>query len=75
MVTIEIDDDVWAVFKKSWELFDVKGKKHLVKMLEDDILDRSIEVIEDAEKKPERYGMSEIEMEKWRNVKPTISNE
>ena len=52
MVTIEIDDYVWAVFEKSWELFDVKGKKHLVKMLEDDILDRSIEVIEDAEKNP-----------------------
>ena len=64
MVTIEIDDDVWAVFEKSWEPFDVKGKKHVVKMLEDDILDRSIEVIEDAEKNPESYGLSEIELEK-----------
>ena len=50
MVTIEIDYYVQAVFEKSWDLFDVKGKKHLVKMLEDDILERSIEVIEDAEK-------------------------
>jgi hypothetical protein len=65
MVTIEIRDDVWKVYQQSWALMGIRGHKELVKMLEDDLFDKSKTVIEDAETHliddtPEAYFRREI---------------
>ena len=46
LVKIEISDSVWEKYKLSWALMDIREHKDLVKMLEDDLLDKSNSVIE-----------------------------
>jgi hypothetical protein len=65
VVTIEIRDNVWKVYQQSWALMGIRGHKELVKMLEDDLFDKSKTVIEDAETHliddtPEAYFQREI---------------
>jgi hypothetical protein len=49
MVRIEIDDEVWQVYKKSWALMEVRTDEKLIRILEDQIWRESISVIEAAE--------------------------
>ena len=66
LVKIEISDDVWERYKLSWALMDIREHKDLVKMLEDDLLEKSNSVIEDSErqlmddKSPEALARREI---------------
>jgi hypothetical protein len=48
MVLVEIDNEVWALFKKSWALFGTKTHAELVKMLNVDLKETSLNIIEDA---------------------------
>ena len=45
MVSIEIDDKVWSVFKKSWALLGVKTEEELIEMLECELQEESDAVI------------------------------
>jgi hypothetical protein len=49
MVLIEIRGDAWEVYKRSWALMGIRSHDELVRILEDDIEEKSISVIEDAE--------------------------
>ena len=74
MVKIEIDDNVWSLFKKSLALMDVRGDDQLVRFLEMELTENSISVIEDAEKQllddtPEAYVQREMGREKERRKK------
>lgn len=65
MVFIEIDEGIWALFKKSWALFGIKTHVELVKMLNIDLMEQSLKVIEDAKNKlisyePEALVLREI---------------
>jgi hypothetical protein len=55
VVRIEIDDEVWVKWEESWKLFGVEGFEQLVKFLENDMYERSMECIEDAKRNPHRY--------------------
>lgn len=50
MVAIEIRDEIWELYKKSWAVMDVKKHDQLVRMLEHYIRDSSLEVLNDAKK-------------------------
>ena len=72
MVKIEIDDEVWQVYKKSWALMGVRTDEKLVAFLEDDLREKSLSVIEDGERlligdTPEAYVQREIGLEKERS--------
>jgi hypothetical protein len=65
MVLIEIRGDAWEVYKRSWALMGIRSHEELVRILEDDIEEKSISVIEDAERQliddePEAYVRREI---------------
>ena len=69
MVRIEIDDEVWSLYKKSWALMGVRTDEELFRMLEDQIWEECMNVIECAEKQliddtPEAYVQREIGLEK-----------
>jgi hypothetical protein len=75
MVRIEIDAEVWNVFKRSWALLGVRTDEELVRMLEDDLWEKSNNVLDDAETQliddtPEAYVRREIGLEKERLGKP-----
>ena len=68
---IEIDDEVWDVFKSSWALLGVREHRKLVAMLEDQLYRESQLVLLDAEQQliddtPEAYVRREIGLEKSR---------
>ena len=72
MVRIEIDDEVWQVYKKSWALMGVRTEEKLVAFLEDDLREKSLSVIDDGERlligdTPEAYVQREIGLEKERS--------
>jgi hypothetical protein len=54
MVRIEIDDEVWQVYKKSWALMGVRTEEKLIAYLEDDLWEKSLSVIEDSERQRAR---------------------
>jgi hypothetical protein len=60
LVTIAIPDKVWERVKLSWILFGVNDEQELIKMVVDDMLDKSNSVIEDAQEHPENYEESEL---------------
>jgi hypothetical protein len=65
LVRIEISDSVWERYKLSCALFGRREHQELVKMLEDDLFDKSNSVIDDGERQllddtPEAYGRREI---------------
>jgi hypothetical protein len=65
VVFVPIPDNVWETFKQSWALFGVREHQRLVEMLVDDMLDKSIGVLEDSERHlvkdtPEAYAKREI---------------
>jgi 23S rRNA maturation mini-RNase III len=69
-----ISDYVWKIYKKSWALMDVRDHERLVRFLEEDILEKSQDVIEDAEihlldDTPEAYVQREIGLKKERRKK------
>ncbi len=71
MVTIEIDDEVWELYKKSWALLGVRAHYELVRILEIDMQERSSDAIEDAKNHliddtPEAYVQREIGLQKER---------
>ena len=71
MVRIEIDGEVWQVYKKSWALMGVRTEEKLIAFLEDDLREKSLSVIEDGERlligdTPEAYVQREIGLEKER---------
>lgn len=71
---IEIDDEVWSLYKKSWALMGAKEHEDLVRMLEDTISTSSANVIEGAEMQliddtPEAYVQRQIGTEKEKRDK------
>jgi hypothetical protein len=60
MVKIEIDDEVWNLYRKSWVLCGVRDHYKQVKMLEDQLWTESSEIIEDLQWEFEAYGQQEI---------------
>jgi len=46
LVLIEIDDETWELYKKSWALFGVKPDDGVVKMLEVHMWEESMDVID-----------------------------
>lgn len=46
---IEISDEVWELWTRSWALLGIKKHEKLVKMLEDQMREESINVLEDGE--------------------------
>ena len=50
MVWIKIDNEAWALYKKSWKLLGTRKHTELVKMLERYIRESSLEVLIDARK-------------------------
>jgi hypothetical protein len=80
MVRIEIDDEVWGVFKRSWAVMGVRTDEHLIRMLEIDLWEGAISVLETAERAlisdtPEAYVRREIGLEKERSEKLEGSKE
>ena len=76
MVRIEIDDEVWQVYKKSWALMGVRTEEKLIAFLNDDLWEKSLSVIEDSERQliddtPEAYVQREIGLEKERKMQST----
>jgi hypothetical protein len=74
LVLIYVSDDVWEVYKKSWALMGIRDHEMLVRFLEDDIYERSLAVIDDAEKHliddtPEAYVQREIGLNKEQKEK------
>lgn len=74
MPLIWINDKVWDTYRKSWALMDVQNEATIRKFLEDDILQKSKIVIEDAETNllgdnPEAYAKREIGLIKERQRK------
>lgn len=72
MVRIEIDGEVWQVYKKSWALMGVRTDEKLIAFLEDDLREKSLSVIEDGERlligdTPEVYVQREIGLAKERS--------
>ncbi len=51
MVKIEIDDELWRLYKKSWVPFDVKTEDMVIVMLEDFMWREAADVLEGADKK------------------------
>lgn len=49
MVIVDIDDEVWDVYRRSWALMGVRGDKELVRFLEIDMWEHSCDVLEHAE--------------------------
>lgn len=77
MVWIEIDDEVWELYKKSWALFGVRTHEELVKTLNNSLWDDSIVVLEDSERhlisnEPEALMRREIGLTKEKMLKQLI---
>lgn len=71
MVQIEIDDEVWELFKASWALMGIRTHDELVRMLEVEMWENSSIVLDDAEvhlmdDTPEAYVRREIGLERER---------
>ena len=47
---IEISEEVWELWERSWALFGVKGEKQLIHMLEQQMEQESRNVLQDGEK-------------------------
>jgi len=52
MVLIEIDDEVWNKYKKSWAILGVKTDEDLIEMLESQLWEESINCIQAAKEGP-----------------------
>ena len=50
MVWIKIDNEAWAIYRKSWEIFGTIEHTELVRMLELYIRESSLDVLIDARK-------------------------
>jgi len=50
LVSIEIDDEVWEIYKKSWALLGTKTHEDLVRMLEVQLWEESYNCIKDSKK-------------------------
>jgi hypothetical protein len=79
LVQIYISDDVWEVYKKSWALMGIREHETLVRFLEDDLFERSMSVIDDAETHllddtPEAYVQREIGLVKERKVQKKVKS-
>jgi len=77
LVWIEIDDEAWELYKKSWALMGVKTHAGLVRMLERYIRESSMDVLGDAENilvsdEPEALVRREIGLMKGRMLKQLI---
>jgi|WetSurSiteA1Bulk_404760.scaffolds.fasta_scaffold381443_1 hypothetical protein len=71
---IEVDDEVWLKYKKSWALMGVRNHDQLTEMLEEQISQESDSVIQEAEIEllddtPEAYVQREMGLEKDRRKK------
>lgn len=71
MVKIEIADEAWDVYKRSWALMGIRTDEELVRIFEGDLRETSISVLENAETEliddtPEAYVRREIGLEKER---------
>lgn len=71
MVKIEIDDEVWSLYKKSWALMGIRTDEKLIDILEKEIQRESLAIIDAAKKDliddtPEAYVQREIGLEKER---------
>jgi hypothetical protein len=51
MVKIEIDDELWRLYKKSWVLFDVKTEDKVIVMLEDSTWRSTVDAPNGTDKK------------------------
>ena len=76
MVKIEIDDEVWNLYRKSWALLGVRDNYKLVEMLEDQMWRESSAVVADSKRQliddnPEAYVQREIGLEEERREKDT----
>ena len=49
VVLIEVDDEIWNLYKRSWALFGVKTHAELVRMLERYLEECSGDVLQEAE--------------------------
>jgi len=73
VVLIEVDDEIWNIYKRSWALFGVKTHAELVRMLERYMEEGSMEVLNGAERilisdEPEALVRREIGLAKERIV-------
>ena len=65
MVRIEVDDEVWRVYRQSWALLGIRTDEQLIKLLEMQLMEESASVVEDAETEliddtPEAYVQRQI---------------
>jgi hypothetical protein len=51
VVKIEIDDELWRLYKKSWALFDIKTEDKVIVMLEDSMWRSTADALKGADKK------------------------
>jgi len=51
MVKIEINDELWRLYKKSWALFDVNTEDEVMLMLEDSMWRSTVDALKAADKK------------------------
>ncbi len=77
MVWIQIDDEAWTLYKKSWALMDVKTHAGLVRMLERYMEESSKEVIDYAEHnllsdEPEALFLREVGLMKEKLLKQLV---
>lgn len=56
MVVVEIDDEVWDVFRRSWALIADYDCDDLVYALENAIYEESMLILGDAERDPDWYN-------------------
>ena len=71
MVKIEIDDEVWNLYRKSWLLVGIRDHYKQVKILEQQLWAESSEIIEDLQWEFETSGQQEIELkgDRWEKNK------
>jgi hypothetical protein len=79
MVIIDIDDEVWDVYRRSWALMEVRGYKELVRFLEIEMWEHSCDVLEHAEHQllsdePEAFVRRAIGIDKKKNMSFTTLN-
>ena len=69
MAKIEIDDEAWNLYIKSWALNGVRDHHKRVKMLEDQMWEELSAIIEDSQRNPEAYDQPVIGLKEERREK------
>ena len=74
MLTVELDDEAWGLWKRSWALWGVRTNDELIKFLEIHMRESSTDVLNSAEEmlisdEPEALARREIGLMKERQKK------